>query len=145
MLLHKRAERVYMAVRLVGEYAGIIRDAGSMPFNELGARSMQIRQVDSSSIGPILTSGTQAAINTVLTRFIAGWGADPFTQLGVVHNAVGPFLTAANTLRGSMGDPVSWTPAGEVWVTVTGLQLAALHPSLDAILAAVAPLSTPTE
>lgn len=134
-------DRAVMGTRLIGENLRAIKASQGMPFNRLSGLVTQIRQSRDLDISPLVDAGTQTAVNTVVARFIGGW-ATPHQSLSALRTEIASFLGACRNLLASIGDPVSFSPSTgeEVWVDVTASQLRTLDTSIDAVLAALAPL-----
>ncbi len=133
-------DRAVAAVRLIGENVRQIRNSPQMPFNMLSSLILNIKASNSIDLLPLLQVGTPAQVDNIVTRFILGW-TNPNTSLTAVSNSLTPLMDQFQILKNAIGDPVTWSPSqGEIWVTVTSPQLATLHPALDGILTALAPL-----
>jgi hypothetical protein len=89
----------------------------------------------------MLDLGNAAAINPVITAFIAGsLPANPYTQFQSIGTALLAFYNAYDVVFDTL-TPIGFSPAtGHVYEDIPLGQLATLADELDAVIAAAAPL-----
>jgi hypothetical protein len=129
------------AVRFIKDNTNTLRYGNvALPLNAFQARASSIADSDKSSIAVLLASGNQGQVNTIVTRFVSGWGTDPWTGLNGVHNAVTAFKGKARTIANAAGSPTIDADGETIWPIIPLATIQTLYPELDALLVACAVL-----
>lgn len=134
--------RSMTAAREINGHANFLRHYGqAIPFNLLFGRLNAMRESYIGGIQPLLSMGTAAQINPVITAFYAGTlPANPYTAMQAIGTALLAFYTAYDAVFDTL-TPIEFVPAeGHTYADIPLGQLASLADELDAVIAASAVL-----
>jgi hypothetical protein len=124
-------------VRNILSLATALRGSDALAFNALQGMVSSILDSHRVQIRPV-TDSAEAQANTIINRFLSGWGGNPHASLTAIAAAVVAFRGEAGTLLNTIADPVSVNGQGEIVYDV--VDITDLHASLDTLITACAVL-----